>query len=116
VTLQTTETRIGIWDNHLIDLLTDFYRRRRFIFDTSAAEGNNLAGGRSILFILLLQKYFGRRLIEIPTSAAEDNTSAGGRSILLILLLLKYFGRRSIVIHISVAEDNTVWLAVDCYT
>jgi hypothetical protein len=75
-----------------------------------------LAGGRSILLILLLLKYFGWRSIEIHTSAAEDNTSAGGRSILLILLLLKYFGRRSIVILISAAEDNTFWLAVDCYT
>jgi hypothetical protein len=74
-----------------------------------------LAGGPSILLILLLLKYFGRCLIEIHTSAAEDNTLAGGRSILLILLLLKYFGRRSIKIHVSAAEDNTFWLAVDCY-
>jgi hypothetical protein len=41
---------------------------------TSAAEDNTLAGGRSILLILLLLKYFGRRSIEIHTSAAEYNT------------------------------------------
>jgi hypothetical protein len=55
----------------LINLLTDFYRRRRFIFDTSAAEDNTLAGG-----LLILDK-----------SAAENNTLAGGRSKFILPLL-----------------------------